>query len=81
MEHRDIQRLYDLSELEYELVEVSAPEPYVISAENTKFTVKSDKADTLTIPYEVIVTNDVQRGTLEVFKADSETKKPLKELS
>lgn len=62
---------------EYELVEVSAPEPYVISAENTKFTVKSDKADTLTIPYEVIVTNDVQRGTLEVFKADSETKKPI----
>ena len=35
---------------EYELVEVSAPEPYVISAENTKFTAKSDKADTLTIP-------------------------------
>ena len=62
---------------EYELVEVSAPEPYVISAENTKFTVKSDKADTLTIPYEVTVTNDVQRGTLEVFKADSETKKPI----
>ena len=62
---------------EYELVEVSAPEPYVISAENTKFTAKSDKADTLTIPHEVIVTNDVQRGTLEVFKADSETKKPI----
>ena len=62
---------------EYELVEVSAPEPYVISAENTKFTAKSDKADTLTIPHEVTVTNDVQRGTLEVYKADSETKKPL----
>ena len=62
---------------EYELVEVSAPEPYVISAENTKFTAKSDKADTLTIPNEVTVTNDVQRGTLEVYKADSETKKPL----
>ena len=62
---------------EYELVEVSAPEPYVISAENTKFTAKSDKADTLTIPHEVTVTNDVQRGILEVFKADSETKKPL----
>lgn len=62
---------------EYELVEVSAPEPYVIPAENTKFTAKSEKADTLTIPHEVTVTNDVQRGTLEVFKADSETKKPL----
>ena len=62
---------------EYELVEVSAPEPYVIPAENTKFTAKSDKADTLTIPHEVTVTNDVQRGTLEVYKADSETKKPL----
>ena len=62
---------------EYELVEVSAPEPYVISAENKKFTAKSDKADTLTIPHEVTVTNDVQRGTLEVYKADSETKKPL----
>ena len=58
-------------------MEVSAPEPYVISAENTKFTAKSDKADTLTIPHEVTVTNDVQRGTLEVYKADSETKKPL----
>lgn len=62
---------------EYELVEVAAPEPYVIPAENTKFTAKSDKADTLTIPHEVTVTNDVQRGILEVFKADSETKKPL----
>ena len=62
---------------EYELVEVSAPEPYIIPAENTKFTAESDKADTLTIPHEVTVTNDVQRGTLEVFKADSETKKPL----
>lgn len=62
---------------EYELVEISAPEPYVIPAENTKFTAKSDKADTLTIPHEVTVTNEVQRGTLEVFKADSETKKPL----
>ena len=62
---------------EYELVEVSAPEPYIIPAENTKFTAKSDKADTLTIPHEVTVTNEVQRGTLEVFKADSETKKPL----
>lgn len=62
---------------EYELVEISAPKPYVISAENTKFTVGSDKADTLTIPYEVTVTNNVQRGDLEVFKSDSETKKPL----
>ena len=62
---------------EYELVEVSAPEPYVIPEKNTKFTAKSDKADTLTIPHEVTVTNDVQRGTLEVYKADSETKKPL----
>ncbi len=62
---------------EYELVEISAPEPYIIPAENTKFTAKSEKADTLTIPHEVTVTNDVQRGTLEVFKADSETKKPL----
>lgn len=62
---------------EYELVEVSAPEPYVIPAENTKFTVVSDKADTLTIPHEVTVTNDIQRGTLKVYKADSETKKPL----
>lgn len=62
---------------EYELVEISAPEPYVIPAENTKFAAKSDKADSLTIPHEVTVTNDVQRGTLEVFKADSETKKPL----
>ena len=62
---------------EYELVEVSAPEPYIIPAENTKFTAESDKADTLTIPHEVTVTNDAQRGTLEVFKADSETKKPL----
>lgn len=62
---------------EYELVEVSAPEPYVIPAENTKFTAKSDKADTLTIPHEVTVTNDVQRGALEVYKADSETDNPL----
>ena len=62
---------------EYELVEVSAPEPYVIPEKNTKFTAKSDKADTLTIPHEVTVTNDVQRGTLEVYKTDSETKKPL----
>lgn len=62
---------------EYELVEVSAPEPYVIPAENTKFTAKSDKADTLTIPHEVTVTNNVQRGDLEVFKSDSETNKPL----
>jgi hypothetical protein len=62
---------------EYELVEVSAPEPYVIPTENTKFTAKSDKADSLTIAHEVTVTNEVQRGTLDVYKQDSETKKPL----
>ena len=62
---------------EYELVEVSVPEPYVIPEKNTKLTAKSEKADTLTIPHEVTVTNDVQRGTLEVYKTDSETNTPL----
>ena len=62
---------------EYELVEISAPEPYIIPSENTRFTAESDKADTLTIPHEVTVTNDFQRGTLEVYKTDGETKKPL----
>uniref|UniRef100_UPI00366E4053 SpaA isopeptide-forming pilin-related protein n=1 Tax=Ruminococcus bicirculans (ex Wegman et al. 2014) TaxID=1160721 RepID=UPI00366E4053 len=46
-------------------------------SENTRFTAESDKADTLTIPHEVTVTNDFQRGTLEVYKTDGETKKPL----
>lgn len=62
---------------EYELVEVSVPEPYVIPEKNTKLTAKSEKADTLTIPHEVTVTNDVQRGTLEVYKTESETNTPL----
>lgn len=62
---------------EYELVEISTPAPYVIPVENMKFRAISDKADTLTILHDVTVTNNVQRGILEVFKADSETKNPL----
>ena len=63
---------------EYAITEVSAPEPYVVPKNNvTKFTAKSTKADTLTIPHEVTITNDVQNGVLDVFKTDKDTKKPL----
>lgn len=64
-------------DFEYELVETYAPAPYVISEKSTKFTAKSEVADTLTISHSVTVKNDVQKGKLEIYKVDSETKLPL----
>ncbi|MCR5141799.1 MAG: Cna B domain protein, partial [Ruminococcus sp.] len=63
---------------EYAIVEKSAPEPYIIPERNeTRFTAVSEKADTLTIPHEVTIKDDVQNGILDVYKMDNGTKRPL----
>ena len=65
-------------DFEYAITEASAPEPYVVPKNNvTKFTAKSDKTSTFTIPHEVTVSDDVQNGVLDVYKVDKGTKKPL----
>ena len=63
---------------EYAIVEKSAPEPYIVPENNeTRFTAVSEKADTLTIPHEVTIKDDVQNGILDVYKMDNGTKRPL----
>ncbi|WP_294469496.1 SpaA isopeptide-forming pilin-related protein [uncultured Ruminococcus sp.] len=63
---------------EYAITETSAPEPYIVPKENvTTFTAGSEKADTLTIPHEVTISDDVQTGVLDVYKTDNGTKQPL----
>lgn len=63
---------------EYALKETYAPAPYVIPANNiTKFTAVSENNDTLTVSHEVTVSNKHQKGVLDVYKQDGETKKPL----
>ena len=63
---------------EYAIVEKSAPEPYIVPENNeTRFTAVSEKADTLTIPHEVTIKDDVQNGVLDVYKMDDGTKQPL----
>lgn len=65
-------------DFEYAITETSAPEPYVVPKNNvTKFTAKSDKTSTFTIPHEVTVSDDVQNGVLDVYKVDKGTKQPL----
>ena len=56
---------------EYTLTETSVPAPYVIPKNNvTTFTAKSEKANTLTIPHDVTVKDNVQNGILDVYKYD-----------
>ena len=63
---------------EYAITETSAPEPYIVPKDNvTTFTAVSEKADTLTIPHEVTISDDVQTGMLDVYKTDNGTKMPL----
>ena len=63
---------------EYTLTETSVPEPYVIPKNNvTTFTAKSEKANTLTIPHDVTIKDNVQNGIIDVYKFDSEKKIPL----
>lgn len=63
---------------EYALKETYAPAPYVIPANNiTKFTAVSENNNTLTVSHEVTVPNKHQKGVLDVYKQDGETKKPL----
>lgn len=63
---------------EYAITETSAPEPYIVPKDNvTTFTAVSEKADTLTIPHEVTISDDVQTGVLDVYKTDNGTKQPL----
>ena len=65
-------------DFEYAITETSAPDPYVVPKNNvTKFTAKSDKTSTFTIPHEVTVSDDVQNGVLDVYKVDKGTKQPL----
>ncbi len=65
-------------DFEYAINETSAPEPYIVPKNNvTKFTARSDKSDTLTVPHEVTISNDVQTGVLDVYKMDKGTKQPL----
>ena len=65
-------------DFEYAITESSAPEPYIVPKNNvTKFTARSDKSDTLTVPHEVTISNDVQTGVLDVYKMDKGTKQPL----
>ena len=63
---------------EYAITETSAPEPYIVPKDNvTTFTAVSEKADTLTIPHDVTIKDDVQNGILDVYKMDDGTKQPL----
>lgn len=63
---------------EYALKETYVPAPYVIPSNNTtKFTAISETNDTLRVSHEVTVPNKHQRGILDVYKQDGETKKPL----
>ena len=65
-------------DFEYAITETSAPEPYIVPKNNvTNFTARSDKTDTLTVPHEVTISNDVQTGVLDVYKMDKGTKQPL----
>ena len=63
---------------EYALKETYVPAPFVLPKNNvTKFTAVSENNNTLTIPHEVTIPNDHQKGKLFVFKQDGDTKKPL----